>query len=111
MRPRGNVMCGVSSQYKGKNLRVTTMRKHHDELTCNNIGAVVAPVPRISLNTDDAAKAIGVSKRTLLAILADGELPYIEAGPQTFLFDPADLVAWLNRKKKTKGAKNGEHLN
>ncbi len=68
----------------------------------------LAPVPRIGLNADDAAKAIGVSKRQLFAIKDAGELPYVEAGPQTFLFDPKDLADWLNKKKKTKGVQNGE---
>ena len=68
----------------------------------------LAPVPRIGLSADDAAKAIGVSKRQLFAIKATGELPFVEVGRQTFLFDPKDLVAWLNKKKKTK-APGGQH--
>jgi len=64
----------------------------------------ISPIPRIGLNADDAAKAIGVSKRQLFAIKDTGELPYVEAGPQTFLFDPQDLAEWLRKKKKTKGA-------
>jgi hypothetical protein len=63
---------------------------------------VLAPVPRIGLNADDAARAIGLSKRQLFALKDAGELPYVEAGPQTFVFDPADLAAWLSKKKKTK---------
>jgi hypothetical protein len=62
----------------------------------------LAPIPRIALNADDAAKSIGLSKRQLFAIKDAGEIPYIEAGGQTFLFDPSDLQAWLNKKKKTK---------
>jgi excisionase family DNA binding protein len=74
--------------------------------------AHVAPVPRISLNADDAAKALGISKRQLLAIRDAGELPFIQAGGQTFLFDPQDLAEWLRKKKQTKGGdNNGEHLN
>jgi hypothetical protein len=57
------------------------------------------------------ASSTASSKRQLLLILAAGELPYIEAGPQTYLFDPADLTTWLNKKKKTKEPKYGEHLN
>jgi hypothetical protein len=68
--------------------------------------AHVAPVPRIGLNADDAAKAIGVSKRQLFAIKDTGELPYVEAGPQTFLFDPRDLQAWIDKKKKVKNQEN-----
>lgn len=68
----------------------------------------LAPVPRIGLNADDAAKAIGISKRQLFAIKDAGELPYVEAGPQTFLFDPKDLAEWLNKKKRTKGVQHGE---
>jgi excisionase family DNA binding protein len=68
----------------------------------------LAPVPRIGLNAEDAAKAIGVSKRQLFALKDAGEIPFVEVGAQTFLFDPHDLVAWLNRKKTTKeGPTNG----
>ena len=74
--------------------------------------AHLAPVPRIGLNADDAAKALGISKRQLFAIKDAGELPFIQAGGQTFLFDPQDLAAWLRKKKQTKGGdKHGEHLN
>ena len=71
----------------------------------------LSPIPRIGLNADDAAKAIGVSKRQLFAIKDSGELSYVEAGPQTFLFDPKDLADWLNKKKKTKptGDQHGQH--
>ena len=42
--------------------------------------------------------------RQLFAIKDAGELPFIEVGAQTFLFDPQDLAEWLRKKKKTKGA-------
>jgi hypothetical protein len=63
---------------------------------------------RASLNAEDAAMAIGISKRQLFAITNAGELPYVEAGPQTYLYDPKDLADWLNKKKKTKGVQHGE---
>ena len=62
----------------------------------------LAPLPRISLNADDAAKTLGVSKRQLLAIKNAGELPFIQVGGQTFLFDPQDLAEWMRKKKMTK---------
>jgi excisionase family DNA binding protein len=80
-------------------VRATTMMKQLDDR--NNEARGLSPVPRIGLNADDAAKAIGVSKRQLFTIVNAGELPYVEAGPQTFLFDPKDLEAWLHKKKKT----------
>ena len=64
---------------------------------------------RSSNRADDAARAIVVSKRQLFAIKDTGELPYVEAGPQTFVFDPKDLEAWLNKKKKTKLPKDEQH--
>ena len=76
-------------------------RNDIDELTGKST-AECAAIPRISLNADDAAKAIGISKRQPLAIKDTGELPFVEAGPQTFLFDPQDLADWLRKKKKTK---------
>ena len=79
---------------------VTTMMKACRDQ--NIVAGGVLPVPRIGLNAEDAAMAIGVSKRQLFAIKDSGELPYVEAGPQTFLFDPKDLEAWLNKKKTTK---------
>ncbi len=60
----------------------------------------LAPVPRIGLSTDDAAKALGISKRRLLELRADGSIPYVEIGPQTFVFDPADLEKFLAQRKK-----------
>lgn len=69
------------------------------------------PVPRIALNAEDAAKALGISKRTLLVLVAAGELPYVEAGRHTFLFAPADLAAWVENKKKTREVAHGQHLN
>jgi hypothetical protein len=69
----------------------------------------VAPVPRIGLNPDDAAKAIGISKKMLYDLKNAGEIPYTEAGPQTFVFDPRDLEAWLVRNKKTKGPQGEQH--
>ncbi len=68
----------------------------------NGASPNVTPIPRISLNADDAAKALGISKRKLFEITNAGELPYVEAGPQTYLYDPKDLADWLNKKKKTK---------
>jgi len=71
----------------------------------------LALVPRIGLNAEDAAKAIGVSKRQLLALKKAGEIPFVELGGQTFLFEPHDLTAWLNRKKTTQEVPiNGQHL-
>jgi hypothetical protein len=74
----------------------------------NNEPRGLSPVPRIGLNADDAAKAIGVSKRQLFAIKDSGELPFITIGPQTFLFLPEDLKSWLNKKKQT-NAPGGQH--
>ena len=77
------------------------MKTINNERTGNTI-IELAPIPRIGLNADDAAKAIGLSKRQLYAIKDAGELPYVEFGAQTFLFDPKDLADWLGKKKKTK---------
>jgi hypothetical protein len=82
-------------------------RRDIDEVT-GKTTVECAPIPRIGLNADDAAKAIGISKRQLFAIKDAGELPYVEAGPQTFLFDPQDLADWLRKKKKTK-TPGGQH--
>src|SRR5689334_18091148 len=57
-------------------------------------------IPCISLNTDNAAKAIGLSKHQLLAAKEAGEIPYVELGPKTFLFDPADLAHFLRRNRQ-----------
>jgi hypothetical protein len=77
------------------------MQQRIEELTGKTID--LAPVPRIGLNADDAARALGLSKRQLFALKDAGELPYVEAGSQTFLFLPSDLAAWLDKKKITKG--------
>jgi hypothetical protein len=87
--------------------RAIRQRSNVEEMTGKE-AIDLAPVPRIGLNADDAARAIGISKRQLFAIKDAGELPYVEAGPQTFLFDPQDLAEWLHKKKKTKEVQHGE---
>ena len=57
----------------------------------------VAEVPRLALRPAEAAKALGVSERTLWEWQAAGALPCVRRGRLT-LFPVAALSAWLERQ-------------
>jgi len=72
----------------------------------------IAPVPRIGLSADDAAKAIGVSKKTLLAIANAGGIPFVEISRQTFIFSPKALAEYIDRNEQLRQENaNGQHIN
>jgi excisionase family DNA binding protein len=56
------------------------------------------------LTPAEAAEHLGVGEDTLRLIRKAGELPYVNIGRgtkrETPRFDPADLDAWLERRKK-----------
>lgn len=56
-------------------------------------------IPCIGLNADDAARAIGVSKNTILEMARKGEIPHVRRGNKTQIFDPDDLRAWVLANK------------
>lgn len=55
----------------------------------------VSEVPRIGLNTDDAADALGISKRLLLQLVKAKRIRCTRPGPQTLIFDPDELRAFV----------------
>lgn len=61
-------------------------------------------IPCIGLNADDAAKAIGISKKMLQAMVAAGEIPCAkQLGRKTQIFDPDELREWIKSKPAKKG--------
>lgn len=68
----------------------------------------VQPVESLALRPRDAAKALGISARTLWSLTAPrGPIPCLRIGHgkrQTVLYPVADLQAWLTREAEaTKG--------
>lgn len=55
---------------------------------------------KLLVNADPAAELLSMSRRTLDALTAKGEIPVVRATsrPQ---YSPADLQAWIDLKKRT----------
>lgn len=64
-------------------------------------GVLLAPVPRLLLMVEEAAKSLSLSERTLWEATDTGELPAVRLG-RSVRYDPADLRAWID-SKKTRG--------
>ena len=61
----------------------------------------VEPVPRITLSVAEAAKALGISDRTITSMIGRGEIPVVNIGKRRLL--PVEgLREWI--RKKTEGA-------
>jgi excisionase family DNA binding protein len=55
----------------------------------------------LALRPREAAKALGISTRTLWQLTHDGHIPCVRVGSgkrRTVLYPTADLQAWLSRK-------------
>lgn len=60
------------------------------------------------LNTDDAARAVGLSPQTLAILRVEGGGPkYVKLG-RSVRYDPADLVAWIEENKRASTAEARE---
>jgi hypothetical protein len=68
------------------------------------------PIESLALRPREAAKALGISARTLWGLTAPrGPIPCLRIGHgkrQTVLYPVADLQAWLSRQAE--GAKGGD---
>lgn len=58
----------------------------------------VAEVPRLLLTYEQAGEAIGVSERTIRAMVAEHELHAVRVTPQNPRIDPRELVEWIDRQ-------------
>lgn len=71
------------------------------------------PVESLALRPREAAKALGMSERTLWGLSAPrGPIPCLRIGHgkrQTVLYPVADLQAWLSRQAEAE--KGGDHEN
>jgi excisionase family DNA binding protein len=54
-------------------------------------------------NARKAAKALGISDRTLWTMTKDGAIPHVPVGYRV-LYDPEDLKAWIKRQKRNGGS-------
>jgi predicted DNA-binding transcriptional regulator AlpA len=58
-----------------------------------------SPVPHLLLRSRDAARALGLSERTLWAYTEPrGSIPRVKVGGRV-LYDPEDLRTWIARQK------------
>jgi excisionase family DNA binding protein len=53
------------------------------------------------LTARQAAKLLNISERTLYARTADGSITVVRIGNRGIRYDPADLVAWIERAKNS----------
>lgn len=58
------------------------------------------PVPRLALTPEEAAEAIGVSRRTIFRMLRRGEFRVVYEG-RLRLIPMTELTAWLERNAVT----------
>lgn len=63
------------------------------------------PVPRLALTREELAASLGVSDRTISAMTANGELPYVRFGAAGGrILYPVDLLRrWLTERAKGEG--------
>lgn len=59
---------------------------------------MVALIERLLVKAPEAAKALSLSERTLWTLAKRGEIPRVLHG-RAVLYDPRDLLAWIDRKK------------
>ena len=57
------------------------------------------PVPALALRPREAAKALGVSTRTLATWTKQGVIPYVRCG-RTLLYPTAELAGWLSAESR-----------
>lgn len=56
----------------------------------------------LALRSREAAKALGISERTLARLKAGGELPFVRVGA-VILFAVNDLQSWLAGRREVEG--------
>jgi hypothetical protein len=71
------------------------------------------PVPRLLLNSRDAAEALGISPRTLWELTAKREIPVIRLpgrgkARRALRYDVEDLRKWVDRIKALGSPQDGE---
>lgn len=66
----------------------------------------VDEAPRLALRPREAAKALGISERTLWTWTSNGTIPHIRQG-KTILYPTASLARWLDEQVKTTSAAGG----
>ena len=77
----------------------------------NEVGSIWKPVavqevPRLALSSEEASKAIGVSKRTLDQMAIEGRIPSFRIGSRR-LFGTADLSRWITQETENQTSKEG----
>jgi excisionase family DNA binding protein len=62
--------------------------------------------PALALRPREAAKALGISERTLWAWTQRGDVPHVRRG-KTILYPVGALTRWLDEQAKAKAAAEG----
>ncbi len=52
------------------------------------------------LKTKEAARFLNISERKLWELTNRGEIPSVRIPPRSVRYDPIDLRAWIQQKKK-----------
>lgn len=60
----------------------------------------VSEVPRLLLTYQQAGDALGVSDKTIRALVIEKALPVVRITPQNPRIDPRDILAWIDRVKE-----------
>ena len=63
---------------------------------------LTSPIPTLALRPRQAAKALGVSERTLWAWTAAGDVPHVRRG-KAVLYPVAELTKWLSEQSNGGG--------
>ena len=68
----------------------------------------IPTAPRRLLTPPDAAAYLGIEPKMLKRLRQEGEIACVEFGPRTHLFDPADMDAFIARKRRPAGWEESE---
>jgi len=63
------------------------------------------PTPAMALRSAAAAKALGMSPRTLWSMTAAGEIPRVRCGRKMVLYPVKELTDWLSARATAEGRK------
>lgn len=67
-------------------------------------------IPKLLLSPPEAAQALSVSEKTLWSHSQPrGSIPVVRIGARV-LYDPRDLLAWIDQQKTAGGGENGQSV-
>jgi len=66
-----------------------------------SIESKIEKKPRVSLNPDQAAEMLGITRKTLLDMTSKKLIPYYKPNGKMIYFDRSELEDWLHRNRQT----------